>query len=26
VAKVCGEPLLCVGSDFPRTDLDLVDR
>jgi ribonuclease VapC len=26
MAKVAGEPLLCVGSDFPRTDLDLVDR
>jgi ribonuclease VapC len=25
VAKVSGEPLLCVGSDFPRTDLALVD-
>lgn len=25
VARVVAEPLLCVGDDFPRTDLDLVD-
>ncbi|MGH3432169.1 MAG: type II toxin-antitoxin system VapC family toxin [Thermocrispum sp.] len=24
-AWVAGEPLLCVGDDFPQTDLDLVD-
>ncbi|MCU0724264.1 MAG: type II toxin-antitoxin system VapC family toxin [Planctomycetes bacterium] len=24
VAKVAGEPLLCVGEDFPRTDLPLA--
>ncbi|HUP48811.1 MAG TPA: type II toxin-antitoxin system VapC family toxin [Thermoanaerobaculia bacterium] len=24
VAKLSGEPLLCTGDDFPRTDLDLV--
>jgi ribonuclease VapC len=25
VARLTGEPLLCVGDDFPRTDLDLVN-
>lgn len=25
VARVAAEPLLCVGDDFPRTDLELVD-
>lgn len=25
VAKVAAEPLLCVGDDFPRTDLTLVE-
>lgn len=25
VARIADEPLLCVGDDFPRTDLDLVD-
>jgi len=25
VARLTGEPLLCVGDDFPRTDLDLVE-
>jgi len=24
VAKLAGEPLLCVGSDFPATDLELI--
>jgi ribonuclease VapC len=24
VARLTGEPLLCVGDDFPRTDLELV--
>lgn len=24
VAKVAGEPLLCTGNDFPRTDLPLA--
>ena len=24
-AKVADEPLLCLGDDFPRTDLELVD-
>ena len=24
VARLAREPLLCVGADFPRTDLDLV--
>jgi ribonuclease VapC len=24
VAKVAGEPLLCIGKDFPRTDLPLA--
>lgn len=24
-ARVAGQPLLCIGQDFPRTDLDLVD-
>lgn len=24
VARLTGEPLLCVGDDFPRTDLSLV--
>lgn len=24
MAEVAGEPLLCVGDDFPRTDLDLA--
>lgn len=24
VARLAGQPLLCVGTDFPRTDLDLV--
>lgn len=24
VAKVAGEPLLCVGKDFPKTDLPLA--
>lgn len=24
VAKLTGEPLLCVGEDFPQTDLELV--
>jgi ribonuclease VapC len=23
-AKVAGEPLLCIGNDFPQTDLELV--
>jgi ribonuclease VapC len=23
-AKLAGEPLLCLGEDFPRTDLELV--
>jgi ribonuclease VapC len=23
-ARVAGRPLLCIGDDFPRTDLDLV--
>jgi ribonuclease VapC len=25
IAYVAGEPLLCVGDDFPRTDLPLVE-
>ncbi len=25
VCKLTGEPLLCVGDDFPQTDLELVD-
>lgn len=25
VARVSGEPLLCVGDDFPQTDLRLVE-
>ena len=25
VARLTGEPLLCVGDDFPRTDLELVE-
>lgn len=25
VAALAGEPLLCVGKDFPQTDLELVD-
>lgn len=25
VAKVSGEPLLCIGDDFAQTDLELVD-
>lgn len=25
VARIAAEPLLCVGDDFPRTDLELVD-
>lgn len=25
-ARVTGEPLLCVGDDFPQTDLPLVTR
>jgi ribonuclease VapC len=24
VARVAEEPLLCIGDDFPRTDLELV--
>jgi Uncharacterized protein conserved in bacteria len=24
VARLAGQPLLCIGADFPRTDLDLV--
>lgn len=24
VSRLSGRPLLCVGNDFPRTDLDLV--
>jgi len=24
VARLAGQPLLCVGTDFPRTDVDLV--
>ena len=24
VAKLAGEPLLCTGGDFPKTDLDLA--
>ncbi len=24
VAKIAAEPLLCIGGDFARTDLDLV--
>jgi ribonuclease VapC len=24
-AKIAAEPLLCVGDDFPQTDLELVD-
>lgn len=24
-ASVAGEPLLCIGNDFPQTDLELVD-
>ena len=24
VARLTGEPLLCVGDDFPRTDLEIV--
>lgn len=24
VAKIAGEPLLCVGDDFPQTDLELA--
>ncbi|WP_037363384.1 type II toxin-antitoxin system VapC family toxin [Amycolatopsis orientalis] len=23
-AKIAGEPLLCIGDDFPQTDLELV--
>jgi ribonuclease VapC len=23
-AKIAGEPLLCIGNDFPQTDLELV--
>ncbi|GAB3745851.1 type II toxin-antitoxin system VapC family toxin [Microlunatus parietis] len=26
VARLAGEPLLCLGDDFPQTDVDLVDR
>lgn len=26
VAHVAGEPLLCIGDDFPTTDLELVRR
>lgn len=26
VASLTAEPLLCVGNDFPRTDLELVAR
>ena len=26
VARVAAEPLLCVGDEFARTDLELVDR
>jgi ribonuclease VapC len=26
VARLTGEPLLCVGDDFPETDLELVQR
>lgn len=25
VARVAAEPLLCIGDDFPRTDLELAD-
>lgn len=25
VAYLAGEPLLCIGDDFPQTDLELVD-
>lgn len=25
VARIAAEPLLCVGADFPRTDLELAD-
>lgn len=25
VARLAGDPLLCVGDDVPKTDLDLVD-
>jgi ribonuclease VapC len=25
VARLAGQPLLCLGSDFPGTDLELVD-
>lgn len=25
VARLTGEPLLCVGNDFPETDLELVE-
>lgn len=25
-ARIAGQPLLCVGDDFPRTDLPLVPR
>ncbi len=25
IAHVAGEPLLCVGDDFPQTDLPLVE-
>ncbi|MET9265959.1 type II toxin-antitoxin system VapC family toxin [Amycolatopsis sp. NPDC004079] len=24
-AKISGEPLLCIGDDFPQTDLELVE-
>jgi ribonuclease VapC len=26
VARLAGEPLLCLGDDFARTDLELVAR
>jgi len=26
VARLSGEPLLCIGDDFPKTDLELVPR
>ena len=25
VARLSGDPLLCLGDDFPQTDVDLVD-
>jgi len=26
IAKLAGEPLLCLGDDFPATDLQLAGR